>query len=191
MNDILLTEDHKYFVNGREVPGVTTILKEMLNLDMGMTDQFYRDRGTEIHKACELWIKGERGFVMDSRICPFLDGFKKFLRETGFEVRYVEKKIHNPTYQYCGTLDLFGMMEVNHDKYALIDIKGGVKAKYYRLQTALYGQGLFAHEQYDIERMCLHLDGKGGYFLDPHDDLYDLPAALSLVNAYHARRKYT
>lgn len=108
-------ESHIYKVNGKELPSVTTILKKQgLTPDYTFTDPWYAQRGTYIHRACELWDQDnldEDG--LDNEIKPFLEGYKSFRGDYAAIITGHEVMLWHPVYQYAGTIDII----IQYNKY--------------------------------------------------------------------------
>ena len=74
--------DHSYWFDGIRVPGVSEIIE-----GAGLTDpnaqkyytKFHADRGTAVHKACELYDKGILDEdSLDPEVVGYLEAYKKF-----------------------------------------------------------------------------------------------------------------
>lgn len=83
-------DSHQYFIGGKEVPGVTTVIKVAQNFEYKNTEA--ADRGTWIHKACAEIFKANdsmRDTIIDSYadISPEL---YRYLRCFGHFLNYME-----------------------------------------------------------------------------------------------------
>ncbi len=167
--------------NGIVLPGVTTILSPIIDYS-GVPERIMeaaRHRGNEVHLACELylWDMLDEDSLEDE-YKPYLDGFKLFLKETGFQPELVEQIVHHPVMGYAGTLDLAGtFMHKKKDVRALIDIKSTFRLMDSTApQTWAYREAhAVAHpDQRFKHRYGLRLTREGKYQLKAYaDDMED------------------
>jgi hypothetical protein len=102
-------EQHIYQSNGIVIPSVTQILLAEGFIDDTWFDSWSRDKGSMVHLACHYDISGELDEEsLDDEIRPYLAGFRKFMKESGFKVERSEVPAINKTYSYAGTPDLVG-----------------------------------------------------------------------------------
>jgi len=110
MTDIQFDEaTHTYTVDGKEIPGVTDILKTLgLSKDYTGIDPFYRDRGKAFHLAAEYYFKGTLDeSTLDTVIVPYFDDFRKWLLlNPSIFMSGVEKVFYSKEFNFCGTVDL-------------------------------------------------------------------------------------
>jgi|SRR6267142_4393602 len=103
------SEKHIYRWNEKEVPSVSAILRETgQSKDWSAVPDFYRDRGSAVHKAIELWIKGELDETsLDPVIVPYFEQFKAWtLKESVAGLLLAESPFYSETLKYAGTIDL-------------------------------------------------------------------------------------
>lgn len=127
---LILTEDHRYFDNDIEFPGVTTVIREagLMGSWQPQDLEWYFQRGTAIHEATALYDQGILDkSTIDPRIQGYLDAWKKFRTDTGHGSAFIEKSLCHPLYKYCGTLD--------RDE---LDIKSGNSQPWHLIQGAAY-----------------------------------------------------
>ena len=192
--EIILTDDHRYIVNGQEVPGVTSIIKAAgLNPDWSMVRpgvlEQKADLGSKVHEATELFDLGILNMeTLDPLLAPYIEGWKAFKDDVGFEaVEPPELKVYSSTYNYAGTLDRFGMCQ---KKLTLLDIKtqSVVYLKSVGPQTAGYEQGLrewaAISKSKKIERAVVKLMPNGKYKFIKCDNPNDLNIFLYGVQLY-------
>jgi hypothetical protein len=100
-----LSPDHVYTLNGRVIPGVTSVINAVLQPDYSYATEWHMQRGTAVHKAAELIMTGKRiGPVCDA-IQGQVEALKRWRADhAGIEVISVERRVH--TASYGGTLDL-------------------------------------------------------------------------------------
>lgn len=119
-------EEHLYKVDGFACPGVSSILKRngITNID-GIPQRILdtaSDFGTKVHKACQLWDKGNlRIETLDARLLAWLEGWINFCRDFEFEIHAIEQPVFSNTHFYVGTLDRRGTLK----KFgrSIVDIK--------------------------------------------------------------------
>jgi hypothetical protein len=101
-------DTHQYFVDGKEVPGVSHVMKTLgLSKDYTGTDDFYRDRGTAVHKAAELYLTERLDeSSLDPEIIPFFEGFKRFWEAHRHPLPYVEHMLYSESLGFAGSIDL-------------------------------------------------------------------------------------
>jgi hypothetical protein len=104
---------------------------------------------------------------------PYLDAFKLFLTDTGFEAVHIEERIYHPDLKYAGTVDMVGELA---GKVALIDIKTTFKLmKSTGPQTAAYKDAWEKSGNPPIDwRYGLQLKKDGTYNLAPMKSPIDL-----------------
>jgi hypothetical protein len=127
---------HQYFIDGVEVPSVTTILKSAGIID----DRFYteagRERGTAVHLACQLLDEDDLDFdSVAEEISGYLKAYQAFKKDSGFKPLKIEEGVYNRVYQYAGRYDRLGEID---GKIVLMDIKTGAIPKWVELQLLGY-----------------------------------------------------
>ena len=186
-------EDHTYWYNGIRVPGVSEIIE-----GAGLTDanakqhytKFHADRGTAVHKACELLDKGVLDeSSLDPEIVGYVEAYKKFIEEYKPEWPHIELKVFNAISFYAGTLDRFGT--IGYD-LVVLDIKTGQKAKWHAIQLALYTNALPGRPQHaKLYGLYLKRDGsfKASRDLIDYTDPEAFRVAEAAVRIYQWRQK--
>lgn len=130
--------DHTYWEGDKQLPSVTTILKEAGHIDTTWYKKSGTMRGTAVHEATEAIDRGELelGDFEGEEIFPFLKAYDRFKQDTGIVYSGIELQVSHPHLVYAGTLDRIGA--INGDEY-LIDIKTGAgKSFWHGLQLAAY-----------------------------------------------------
>lgn len=172
-------ETHTYTLNGVVLPSVTTIIKGMGLIDDTHYTEAARIRGQYVHEAVHLYCKDDLDEeALDDTLRPYLEGYKRFLADTGCEVEASEERVVSETYRYAGTLDLRGNLA---GKPAIIDIKTGAIQPWTALQLAGYAL-CFDHPH---ARYGLQLTADGTYHLTPFAARNDRAIWLSAVALYH------
>jgi hypothetical protein len=177
---------HEYFVRGVRRPGVTrTLSAEGLVDDSWFTPEG-AERGRHVHKACHLWRQGTLDEeTVDETIMPYLDGFKKFVTQSGFIILESEIKLYSEIYDFAGTVDIIGHFP-DEDFFSIIDIKSGATLqRWVALQTAAY------HILWDdptAKRFALQLFPTSRYRLHEYKDRNDRNIYLAANALYRWKR---
>lgn len=174
---------HEYRVDGRKLPGVTSILKPLYG-DLRFVREdilaYKSELGQAVHKAVELHVKG--GLVYDSLVSPVAEYFEQYLifeAETGFEPTESEIRVSSAL-GYAGTLDLSGRL---NGELGICDLKcTAALSPAVALQTAAYQHAYNERAaERAVRRWALRLY-PGGYRLQPYrDDAVDFAAFLGLL----------
>jgi len=162
-------EDHSYLVDGRPVPSVTQVLREigLYGVRFDYLDDSYRIFGTAVHKACALYLDGLRRGIdadgwgrldpdaTDERVVAYVDQFRQAIKALEFRPELIEEPVCYST-AVAGTLDAWGESIYGP---ILIDIKASMsRLPAYRLQTAAYQLCLeYTFERESTARMCVYL----------------------------------
>ena len=129
-------EKHEYSYGGKQLPSVTTVIKEVLNITYPEYAIYHATRGTFVHKAIELWFKGVLDFkTIDEAVKPYLDSFIKFQEKAKIEPVILEERFADKNISFAGTVDIVGKVK---GKTYLFDIKTGQKQDSYNMQMAGY-----------------------------------------------------
>ncbi len=127
---------HKYSYDGKQLPSVTTVIKEVLNIQYPDYAIYHATRGTFVHKAIELYLNGTLDFSsIDETIKPYLDSFIKFQEKARIEPILLEERFADKNITFAGTVDIVGKVK---GKTYLFDIKTGHKQDSYKAQMAGY-----------------------------------------------------
>ncbi len=189
-------EKHEYYVDGKSVPGVTQLLGALYDLS-GIPNavlEFARERGSAVHKACELWDLGTLDEdSVDTTVQPYLDAWKKFVFETGFETEYIEQRLSSTNHMlYAGTLDRAGRMtklKDNRQQKAVIDIKAVAKvAPVTGVQLAAYENLLLNNNYVSTLRYAVQLLPNGTYKLHEFYGTQDWGCFVAQYTTYQWRK---
>jgi hypothetical protein len=139
-------DNHRYFKDGREIPGVHFILEitGKIKNDWKIPDHFLT-RGKYIEDAVRLLIDGvldENN--LDKRLKPFIIAFKAFQKDTGVELINLPKKerfLYNRNPEYCGEYD-FPAQFPGHKRMACLELKGGYEQPFHKYQNGMYCMAL-------------------------------------------------
>lgn len=184
---------HRYLVGDRELPGVTRILQ-----DVGLADfsapwftEAVRDRGSMVHAAIALDNEGALDEeALDPQLVGYLDGWRRYLAESGAEVQHYEQPVCDRVIGYAGTLDAI-VCEPKQRRPILLDIKpalypsvGPQTAAYARCARELYRSSVL------FDRVALILPGDGTYKREPLTDASDELTFLAAVRIFHWRSRH-
>jgi hypothetical protein len=179
-------KDHRYFLGDRELPSVTRILSAAFPWE-GPADDFYRDRGTAVHLACELDdLELLDEMSMDDEIWPYLEAWRSFRKTSGFvaDPDGIERRRYHSSLFYAGTIDRVGRLRSG--RKIVIDIKTGGKYPQYRLQLAGYVNLLEEPLNYFRGSVTLNPDASFSFDEFSREDYpVDLAVFRSCLNIYN------
>jgi len=178
---------HVYRLNGRVLRSVTQVIGTILVPGGYNPDDFYRERGSAAHLACRLHAEGRLDeSTIDENVRPYLDAYKRFLRETGFRPIQCEVSFANEAFGFAGTPDQEGNWGCLEGAWTIIDLKSGNIPSWTGIQLAGYcvGRG----QEYRPKRIAVRLQSDGGFKLieyplrDLSRDTNVFLAALAVYN---------
>lgn len=172
---------HRYFVDDNEVPGLTRVLTTVgLVKSYRGIDPYYANRGIAVHRANELWLKGDLDEgSLDPACAPFFAAFKAHTTETGFSPVLIEMPFYSEKEGYACRIDYYGREEglnVLKDAKCTKDHDKGADYQLCLQAFAMVENG------YPVDRMEileLHEDGTSEAFEYPVD-LEIAPAVMKL-----------
>jgi hypothetical protein len=183
--------------DGRLLPGVTQILKaggfireetyrfarRFGTLDAAM------ERGRFAHLAIHLLEKGTLDwFSLDADIEQYVHSYERWKNLTAYRVLHSEGLVWEPTYQYAGSFDSWGVL---NGEEVLIDFKTGAIPWWGGLQLAAYNFCLPTptlgpqRKRYGLQ---LFDDGAAAR-LKAFDDIEDEAVFLGAVGGFHYKVK--
>lgn len=175
---------HTYTVDGRVVPSVTQVLKSVGMIDERWFNQAARDRGRVVTIAIELHSKGEL-VTVPGGYEGYVEAWVKFVDDTGFAARDVEKPVFSRLHGFAGTPDLEGHVP-GATRRLIVDVKTGVEAEHYPIQTAGYDMAYSdAHD-----RWCVFLKQNGKYAIRQHTNPRDRDVFLAALKIVHWQREH-
>ena len=184
----LLTFDqtvHGYKHDGEFIPSVTQVIREMGLLGDFVPEQFYLDRGTAVHLACEYLDRNCLDWdSVDELIKPRVEAYQKFKEDYKFIPTMIEEPVHSHALNVACTPDRVGCLGVLS---SVIELKNGGRQKWHRLQLSIQ-EICIIEETYPgpMTRYSLELKADGTYKLHRYkEDELDRKAAESLVTLYH------
>ena len=172
-------EQHRFWLDGKELLSVTRVLREsgiVGNPYNPETDRdYYLERGSAVHLATQYDDQDELDEdSLDEDLLPYLEAWRAFRRESGFDPVLIEEIVWSETHGFAGILDRAGIL---NGKQILIDIKTGSVPKWAALQTAAYALALGE----PVHRYTVELRGDGKYSLKRHDDRGDAGVFLAAL----------
>lgn len=115
------------------------------------------DRGTRVHKYCELYALRMLFGEIDEDCKPYVEAFKKWFDENVEEVIETENRYYCDFYEITGQVDLIIRLK-DQQLPCLVDIKTSSKSsKTWDLQTAAYKYLVKESLVYASERYVLHV----------------------------------
>jgi hypothetical protein len=150
---------HRYTFQGRPAPGVTSALQPWTNYGLADPEalRIAQELGTDVHDAVHLHNIGQLDeSSLDETVAAYLEGWIKFLDDTGAVPIYSEYRVYSARFNYAGTLD--NILELGKSQ-RLYDVKTGATVpKTVGPQTAAYNH---AHKEMTgkrlMRRYCVHL----------------------------------
>lgn len=126
---------HRYCLDGKELPSVTTIIRRVLG-DKGHGTQWHMDRGSAAHELYALLGAGEDLglYDYDQRLTGNVAAWLDWHSRERVEVEAVEKQLCHISAGYAGTVDAVVMIR---GKRWIIDYKASPSARD-ELQLAAY-----------------------------------------------------
>ena len=183
---------HRYYYEDIEVPGVSGILKAGNLTNIGFIPKDILERssrfGTAVHLTTSLYDKGTLDeAILDSALCPYLDGWQQFRADTNCIIEHNEAKVYSRKYHYMGTLD---RVVVINGKRLILDIKTGLVYPSMAIQLSGYQVGYnegLALKDRAIGRLVVQLKENGTYSLPAKDffkpsDFNVFKACLTIKN---------
>lgn len=179
---------HIYKLNGKILPSVTQIIAAAGLSNVNTEDPAVLAAGLfgkAVHKTCEYYDFGTLDIkTVDDAIIPYLDAWKKFLRENAVKIYSIERKLYHPSYRFAGTIDRVVSW---NDSLAILDIKSSASfPKYLGLQTGAYQMlwncdNRFARAK---QRRAVLLKPDGNYSIDTQTKKTDANVFLSALTCY-------
>jgi hypothetical protein len=163
-----------------------------------------RNRGTRVHKACELYATGQSpkdaaiNAELETQDLDYFKGFINWWEQYNPSLLYSELFVVSHKYKYAGTLDLAVMLD---NTVWIIDIKTGMDRPEHGLQLKFYQQGYLELTRKSARMGILSLDAKRAigfrnvrspYGLkEYHEPLVAILAHLAVFKWWNIRRKLT
>ncbi len=176
-------DTHQYFLRGKELPSVTTILKDVGIIADGFYTPESAERGTYVHAATALIDAGEKSWTPRyADLEGYLDAWKKFKAENRPRWNTIEQPAASEAWKYAGTAD---RENITQKYYRVWEIKTGVPANCHRLQTGAYP---LIRGKSSSERYCVYLQSTGSYKVERHEDPMDSQIFIGALRVYKEKR---
>jgi hypothetical protein len=185
-------EFHKYFLDGKPIPGVTEVISGCGLSDFSMVRQEVLElaqlRGTFVHRTCEFFDQGDLlEDTLSPVLVPYLEAWKKFRKETGFRPTKIEAMGYSGIHWFAGQVDRIGLIR---RKPAIVDIKPPTRHRWWKFQTAAYALIFFAGKI--PLRLSVSLLPTGSCRVDSHpvnEFLHDRDVFLAALKIEMEKRK--
>lgn len=172
---------HRYYLGERELPSVTSILKETGLIDDRWFTEESRLRGQYVHLASHYLDDGDLAEdTVHPDYLPYLQAYMRFRELMQPTWEFVEHRICDPLHGYAGTLDRAGTL--NNGWKGVIDLKSGGLPPSVGPQTSAYRRCL--PQPHTWKRAALQLKQDGSFALHELTDRRDeavFLAALTIV----------
>lgn len=180
---------HVYRLGGAVVPSVTQVLSPLSSFAGIPVDvlEAKRDLGQRVHFACQLDDEHDLDeSSIENDVAPYLDGWRRFLRESGAVVVHNEQRVVEHTLRYAGTLD--NVLEIDGFRW-LVDKKTCLSLPIaVGPQTAAYMRAL--RDPLCTRRAALRLRPDGSYRFDPLTGADDWAAFLSCLTLHRFKESH-
>jgi hypothetical protein len=186
---------HTYSVEGVPLPSVTQVLEDVGIIDYGFLPREDRERylrrGSAVHLLTQLDDEDDLDEAsIDPAIAGYLEGWRRFRRESGFVPSLIEHRSYNPQYGYAGTLDRTGSLR-DSSTVVLLDIKTGTSPYWCRYQLAAYAAFFDGPRKYP--RLSVELHDDGTYRIEEfacRDWQADFNVFISALAVWRAKRRH-
>jgi hypothetical protein len=186
--DYFEASTHRYFMSGREVPGVTSVLKAAGIIDAKfLSNHEALRRGTLVHQHCE-WVDREvrlaRAIASAPIVKPidgYINAYAAFVRDHAPRYTHVEEGLLHARHRYGGRPDRI-CADLCGRGPAILELKTGSPADWHGVQLAAY-QLLFPTGS----RWVVYLRADGRYTLNRVTGPDDYARFLDALSDYHAR----
>lgn len=178
---------HIYSDNGAVLPSVTQILSILYDFSgiSPATLEYARQRGTAVHKACEIFDNGGSFTApLDEVIQPYFVAWVKFVVEKKVRITATERRLRHQHMRYAGTFDAIGMIgdeEWLIDRKctsALSDVTGVQLAAY----AAILGRPL--------RRAAVQLKPDGTYVFQEYSGRSDWPTFVAAYTIFNWKENH-
>lgn len=178
--ELVLDAEHRYWVAGKRVQGVTEILAGLNLIDTRWFTEESRIRGTAVHAAVHYFLDNDLDWKsIDPRIRGYVDAAVAFLTDARCKVRLAETRVlHEGPPTFAGTPDFEG--EFFGDD-STIDWKSGALSAVTGLQLAGYDMALGGKRR---RRIGVQLRPNGTYKKTDFTDYRDYPRFLAAADLH-------
>lgn len=190
---------HTYTLDGRVIPSVTQILKQVVDFSMVAPDILERKCaiGSALHMAIALDHADDLDYdSLDASVLPYFEAWRKFVADMGSKLWIMasERPMASATYQYGVTPDIWG--SVNGER-AVIELKSTAAIHpSVALQTAAQAHAITEGEWWpgDVDgpprRFALQLQPSGKYRLQEFTAKGDFGVFIALRSVWGWRASH-
>jgi hypothetical protein len=186
---------HVYTWKGAMVPGVTTVIRDALGnpFERVAADvlEHARQRGSAVHKACELDDAGMLDeSTVDRRIVPYVDAWRAFRQQFQFQVLFAETPLYSVAHGFAGTPDC--AIALLDGAVAVLDRKTGLPGPAAAMQTAAYAH--LVDSEFDfggigLRRFALRMLPTGQYRIHEYTNPGDWRDFLAALTVYRLKER--
>lgn len=121
--------DHTYYYDRVQVPSPTMLFDEEALCAISEIPEdilvWKSGLGRAVHFAAHLFDIGElRKYSLDQQILPYLEAYKKFKSETGFDPIYSEQIVYSRRWRFATTIDRVGLFKYRgKDGLSVVELK--------------------------------------------------------------------
>ena len=187
-------ENHQYYIDGVEVPSVTTVCRFLSydqKSDKPWLARVAADRGTRVHEACAAIDYGLYPEETED-ISGYLKAYRRFLKDYRPDWEGIEYTVGSAEIGMAGTIDRFGTLY--DGRRCILDIKTGTQLHDAPLRAQFTGyKRLLALDRgfYPEYLYALQLSKDGTYtMVDVRQDDELLNACMFIHNAVRRKIKY-
>ena len=187
-------ENHRYYIDGVEVPSVTTVCRFLSydqKSDKPWLARVAADRGTRVHEACAAIDYGLYPEETED-ISGYLKAYRRFLKDYRPDWEGIEYTVGSAEIGMAGTIDRFGTLY--DGRRCILDIKTGTQLHDAPLRAQRTGyKRLLALDRgfYPEYLYALQLSKDGTYtMVDVRQDDELLNACMFIHNAVRRKIKY-
>lgn len=178
-------QQHRHFYEGRELLGVTSVLKAVGLISTDWFSDEAARRGTCVHAAAEAIDRGTfQPATLDPSLVGYIRAYERFLAECRVgPCVLIEEQLADPVLGYAGIVDRVRLVR---DRLSLIDLKTGGEARWHGYQLAAYEAMARLRLGCVLPRYGLYLQVDGTYRVRQYADRTDwtiFRAALLVAQA--------
>ena len=183
-------ENHQYYIDGVEVPSVTTVCRFLSydqKSDKPWLARVAADRGTRIHAACAMIDYGEEP-EEDFETAGYLKAYRRFLKDYRPDWEGIEYTVGDAQLGLAGTIDRFGTLY--DGRSCILDIKTGSQLHDAPLRAQLTGYQWLLPPHFTAKYLyALQLSKDGTYHLrEVRQDDELLNACIYINNAVERKK---